>query len=118
MNPSAIQSLVEGYTHDHSLCTVCIQAKNKKSFIKVPVKHTTKPFELVHSDVCDPFCTPTYREKCYVILFIDDYTRYTSIWLLPNMKVVIGTTTYMSLQALVDSMGYEMKLFRHEHQRG
>ena len=42
INPTAIKSLIEGYTHDDSMCTVCIQAKHKQRFIRVQVKCCTK----------------------------------------------------------------------------
>jgi len=113
-----MNTLIGGYTHDDSMCTVCIQAKHKQRFIRVPVKHTTKPFELVHSDVCDPFSTPTFGDNRYYILFIDDFTRYTSVWLLPNKKAVTCTSAYQSFQAQVDSMGYEIKPFRCDNGRG
>jgi len=112
MNPTAIKSLVKGYTNDDSMCTVCIQAKHKQKFIKVPVKRTMKPFELVHSVVCGPISTPTLGHNRYYILFIDDYTRYTSVWLLPNTKAKTCTSAYQSFQARVDSMGYEIKRFQ------
>jgi len=111
MNPTTIKSLPVGYTHDDSMCTVCIQAKHKQRFIKVPVKRTTKPFELVHSDVCGTCSTPTFIDNRNYILFIDDYTRYTSIWLLPNEKAETCTSAYQSFQARVDSMGYKVKRF-------
>jgi len=40
--------------------TVCIQAKHKQTFNTVPIKRTTKLFELVHSEVCGPFSTLTF----------------------------------------------------------
>ena len=94
-----MKTLIGGYTHDDSMCTVCIQAKHKQRLIRVPVKRTTKPFELVHSDVCCPFSTPTLGDNQYYILFIDDYTRYTSVWLLPNKNSETCTSTYQSFQA-------------------
>ena len=103
---TAMKSPVGGYTHDDSMCTVCIQAKHKQRFIKVPVKRTRKPFELVHSDVCGSFSTPTFGDNQYYILFIDDYLRYTSVWLLPNKKGETCTSAYQSFPARVDSMGY------------
>ena len=103
MNPTAIKSLIDGYTHDDSMCTVCIQAKHNQRRIRVPVKRTTKPFELVHSDVCGPFSTLTLGDDRYYILFIDDYTMYTSVWLLRNNKAETCTSAYQSLQARVDS---------------
>ena len=112
MNPNAIKSLVKGYTNNDYMCTVCIQAKHRQKFIKVPVKRTTKPFQLVHSDVCGPFSTLTFGDNRYYILFIDDYTRYTSVWLLPNKKAETCTSAYQSFQPRVDAMGYVIKQFR------
>jgi len=102
MNPTAMKSPVKGYTNDDSMCTVCIQAKHKQKFIKVPVKRTTKPFELVHSDVCGPFSTLSLGDNRHHILFIDDYTRYTSVWLLPNTKAKTCNSANQSFQARVD----------------
>jgi len=94
------------------MCTVCIQAKHNQRRIRVPVKRTTKPFQLVHSDVCGPFSTLTLGDDRYYILFIDDYTMYTSVWLLRNNKAETCTSAYQSLQARVDSRWYEIKPFR------
>ena len=52
INSTALRSLIDGYTKDHSMCTACIQAKHKQKIIKVKTKRTTKPFELIHSEVC------------------------------------------------------------------
>jgi hypothetical protein len=94
------------------MCTVCIQAKQKQKFIRVPVKRNMNPFELVHSDVRGPFSTPTLGDNQYCILFIDNSTRYTSVWLLPNKKSKTSISAYQTFQARVDSMGYEIKRFR------
>jgi hypothetical protein len=100
------------------MCTACIQAKHKQKIMKVKTKCTTKPFELVHSDVCGPLSTPTSAGHRYYILFIDDYTRYTSVWVLPDKKSKTCTSAYQSFQARVDSMGYEVKRFRCDNGRG
>ena len=84
----------------------------------MPVKRTVKRFELLHSDVCGRFSTPTFGHNRYYILFIDDYTRYTSVWLLPNKKAETCTSAYQSFQARVDSMGYEIKRFWCDNGRG
>jgi len=94
------------------MCTPCVQAKHKQWIIKVKTKRTTKPFGLVHSDVCGPVSTLTSAShRCY-ILFIDDYTRYTSDWVLPQKKSKTCTSAYQSFQARVDSMRHEVKRFR------
>jgi hypothetical protein len=117
MNPTTIKSLVKGYTNNDSMCTVCIQAKHKQKFIKVPVQRTTKPFELVHSDGCGPFSTLTSGNDRYPILFIDDYTWYTSVWLLPNMKAQSCTSANQGFQAQVHSMAYEINRFHGNNGR-
>ena len=113
-----MKTLIGGYTHDDSMYTVFTQAKHKQRFIRVPVKRNKKPFKLVHSDVCSPCSTPTLGDNRYYILFIDDYTRYTSVWLLPNKKAKTCTSAYQSFQVRVDSMGYEIKRFRCDNGRG
>ena len=109
LNSTAIKFILKGYTHHDSMCTVCMQAKHKQRFIKVPGKGTTKPFELVHSDVCGPFSTPTFGDNRYYILFIEDYTWYTFVWLLRNKNAETCTSTSQSFQARLYSMGYEIK---------
>ena len=100
------------------MCTACVQAKHKQKSIKVKTKRTTKPFRLVHSDVCGPFSTPTSAGHHYYILFIDDYTSYTSVWVLPDTESKTSSSAYQSFQAGVDSMGYEVEQFRCDSGRG
>jgi hypothetical protein len=76
-----------------------------------------KPFELDHWDVCGPFATQTIGDNRHYILFIADYTRYTSGWLLPNKNAEICTAAYQSFQAQLDSMGYEVKRFQCDNER-
>jgi len=118
INLTAMKTLIGRYKHNDSMCTVRIQAEHKQRFIRVPVNRTKKPFEHVHSDVCGPFSTPTLGDNLYYILFIDDYMRYTSVWLLPNTQGETCTSAYQSFQARVDSVGYEIKRFRCDNGRG
>jgi hypothetical protein len=111
INPTALRSLIDGYTKDDSMCTACVQDKHKQKIIKGKTKQTTKPFELIHSDLCGPFSTPTSTCHRYYILFIDDYTRYTSVCVLLDKKSKTCTSAYNSFQARVDSIGYEVKRF-------
>lgn len=50
----------------------------------------TKPLELIHSDICGPFPTSTIGGKLYFLTFIDDYTRYTIIYLLAKKDKTLG----------------------------
>ena len=54
LHSAALRSLVNGIrvSHNREQCDVCVQAKHKQRFIRTMVKRVTKPFELVHSDIC------------------------------------------------------------------
>jgi hypothetical protein len=91
MHSTAIRSLINDYIYDDSICTI-IEAKYKKKLIRVKVKRTTKPFELVHSDL---WVILFGGRRCYILY---DYTRYTSIWVLPGKKSNTCTCAYRSFQ--------------------
>ena len=38
---------------------------------------TTKPLELIHMDLCGPMKIQSRRGKRYVLVIVDDYSRYT-----------------------------------------
>jgi hypothetical protein len=58
-----------------STCKTACAIKNKEfSF----------PFELVHSDVWGPSPNTTMGGSKYFVIFVDDYSRFTWIYLLKN----------------------------------
>ena len=38
--------------------------------------------ELIHTDICGPFPTPSWNGQQYFITFIDDYSRYDYLYLI------------------------------------
>ena len=95
---------------------MCVQAKHKQKFIRTMVKRTTTPYELVHSDVCGPFATPTHKGYKYFILYID--SRSSDIYLLPNTLATTCMSAYNPFQARVEAHGYSVKRFRCDNGRG
>lgn len=70
-------------------CKVCIESKmTRKSFTKNNQISTKKIFDLVHTDVCGPMQTLTQSNKKYMLTFIDDFSRYTKVYLLNNKAEV------------------------------
>jgi hypothetical protein len=45
---------------------------------------TTKPLEIIHADVCGPMRTTCLNGERYFLLFVDDFTRMTWLFLLKN----------------------------------
>jgi len=87
-------------------------------FIRVKVKRNTKPFELVHSDVCGPFSTPTFGCKTHSRYFVGDYTRVSFLWMLPEQKSETCTTAYNAFSAQVTTLGYQTRRFRCNNAQG
>lgn len=60
-------------------CEICAIAKcNRKPFKRKNIK-TTKPLQLIHTDVCGPVkptCTHGFR---YYLTFTDDYSRFSKV---------------------------------------
>lgn len=57
------------------ICAACQQGKSKASPHPRVFERTSKPFELVHSDLL-PLDGISFGGTKYMLLFIDDYTRY------------------------------------------
>ena len=49
----------------------------------------SKPFELIHSDVCGPMSVSSLGGSRYYVSFIDDYSRYTFIYFMKNKSEVL-----------------------------
>ena len=62
-------------------CQACVRGKQRKRPLNTrgrnPYRHSTKPFDLVHSDVCE--MPEGYDGSRYFITFTDDYTRTTFV---------------------------------------
>jgi hypothetical protein len=61
---------------------------------------------------------PTKGGHVHHILFVDDYTRWTTVYLLPDKKPGTCIAAYQHYQAKVDVRGYNIKCFRCDNGRG
>ena len=55
-------------------CITCIQAKQQRSYNCKPIQKTTKPFHLLHSDLCEPLAV-SHSGYHYFILYINDFSK-------------------------------------------
>ncbi|GJY10969.1 retrovirus-related pol polyprotein from transposon TNT 1-94 [Tanacetum coccineum] len=65
------------YNKGH-LCSACKQRKSKKSSHPpklVPSTHSK--LELLHMDLCGPMRVATIKGKKYILVIVDDYSRFT-----------------------------------------
>ncbi|GJY81046.1 retrovirus-related pol polyprotein from transposon TNT 1-94 [Tanacetum coccineum] len=76
--PCAVSSCVA----DH-LCSACKRGKIKKAYhpLKlVPSDHSK--LELLHMDLCGPMRVASINGKKYILVIVDDYSRYTWVYFL------------------------------------
>ncbi|KAJ9561035.1 LOW QUALITY PROTEIN: hypothetical protein OSB04_006195 [Centaurea solstitialis] len=60
------------------LCSACEMGKIKKSSHKLKVEHnTSKPLQLLHMDLCGPMRVQSINGRKYVLVIMDDFSRYT-----------------------------------------
>nr|GFA47104.1 retrovirus-related Pol polyprotein from transposon TNT 1-94 [Tanacetum cinerariifolium] len=64
--------------HKEHLCPSCEQEKSKRaSHPPKPVPNSKQRLHLLHIDLCGPMRIASINEKRYVLVIVDDYSRYT-----------------------------------------
>nr|GEW92152.1 hypothetical protein [Tanacetum cinerariifolium] len=70
------------FEKDH-LCSACEQGKiHRKHHKSKMVFASNKPLYLLHMDLCGPMRVESINEKRYVLVVVDDYSRYTWVFFL------------------------------------
>nr|GEU76565.1 putative ribonuclease H-like domain-containing protein [Tanacetum cinerariifolium] len=70
------------YSKEH-LCPSCEQGKSKKaSHPPKPVSNSKQRLHLLHMDLCGPMRVASINGKWYVLVIVDDYSRYTWFYFL------------------------------------
>jgi transposase InsO family protein len=68
----------------NTLCKHCQQGKKTKTRFKSKEYSTTRPLEIVHTDLVGPTTTKGLKGEKYFMLLVDDYTRMTAVFFLKN----------------------------------
>nr|GEX59854.1 uncharacterized mitochondrial protein AtMg00810-like [Tanacetum cinerariifolium] len=70
------------YAKEH-LCPSCEQGKSKRaSHPPKPVSNSKQRLHLLHMDLCGPMRVASINGKWYVLVIVDDYSRYTWVYFL------------------------------------
>nr|GEX59256.1 retrovirus-related Pol polyprotein from transposon TNT 1-94 [Tanacetum cinerariifolium] len=95
------------YAKEH-LCPFCEQGKSKRaSHPPKPVLNLKQRLHLLHMDLCGPMRVASINGKRYVLVIVDDYSRYTWVHFLrtkdetPEVIKNFLKKIYVRLQALV-----------------
>ncbi|KAI3714916.1 hypothetical protein L6452_21878 [Arctium lappa] len=112
LNFRYINKLVKGlpelkYEKEY-LCAACEKGKMKRAPHKPKLEPSTSaPLELLHMDLCGPMRTQSLGGKKYILVIVDDYSRYTWVKFLrskdetPEVLITFLKTAQVNLQKLV-----------------
>lgn len=99
--------MVEGINHSLSredtqkVCESCLAGKqSSKRFEHQELPRSSRPLEIIHSDVCGPMEVKTYNGYRYFVTFTDDYTHFTLAYLMARKSEVIEK--FQEFKALVE----------------
>nr|GFA58977.1 retrovirus-related Pol polyprotein from transposon TNT 1-94 [Tanacetum cinerariifolium] len=89
INDLARNDLVAGLPkfkyHKEHLCPSCEQGKSKRaSHPPKPVPNSRQRYYLLHMDLCRPMRISSINGKRYVLVIVDDYSRYTWVHFLKS----------------------------------
>nr|GEU74772.1 zinc finger, CCHC-type [Tanacetum cinerariifolium] len=78
--------------HTTQVCDVCLIRKHRRaSFPKKTKARSTSHLDLVYGDLCGLITPPTPSGKKYILLLVDDYSRYMWVYFLSTKDQVFDT---------------------------
>ena len=102
-----LQNILNKYgltlTHkiSHLHCEACRTSKSHKLPFNISVHKSTKPLELIHSDVWGPAPILSHFGFSYYVIFTDDFSKYT--WLFPLQRKSDVLTTFNEFKMKVEN---------------
>ncbi len=67
-------------------CESCLRGKMTRKPFPLSETKSSRPLELVHSDLMGPMQVESLGKNLYTLTFVDDYSRWTKVYLIPNKK--------------------------------
>ncbi|GMF20880.1 unnamed protein product [Phytophthora fragariaefolia] len=98
-----------------TLCGGCMKGKQTVAhFLSRSVSKTTKVLQLVHTDVMGPMTTKSKGGARYVLMVVDDYSKYVvAYFITKNSEVPIKFKTFMNLYE--NQWGERIKCLRSDN---
>lgn len=109
----AVRGLPDIKILDNTICKSCQFGKQTKTNFPEKEGSASMPLELVHTDVCGPFRKRTPQGEEYLILFIDDFSRFVWLGLMKHKEKAFKK--FKSFKALVENeSGHKIKCLRSD----
>ena len=81
-----VTGLPEIQIKHEGVCKGCTQGKNTKNPYSKSDRKSKGILDIIHSDICRPIQTTSFRGYVYYASFIDDYSHKTWIYFLKNVE--------------------------------
>ena len=76
------------------LCGICQQGKQTKIYFKSKnIVSTSRPLQLLHMDLIGPSRTMSLGGKLYVLVVVDDFSRFTWVMFLAHKNIAFSSCT-------------------------
>jgi hypothetical protein len=110
--------LVDGLPDIHfskGVCEGCVLGKHpQEKFDKGKSQRASTPLDLIHSDLMGPFPHPSINKERFVLIFVDDFSRFTWIYFLRKKSEVFQHLK--DFKALVETQsGKKIKVLRTDN---
>jgi len=113
LHHAAMWSLIDVLNNlNNAMCDVSFQGKHKRKCIRTKLKRATALFKIVQSHTCSRIAVPTKRGHLQYIIFVNDYTWWTTVYNLYHKKKATCIAAYQDYQAKVDRRWYNIKCHR------
>jgi GAG-pre-integrase domain len=109
-----IPDIFEKCNNESFVCTTCIKAKNHRISFQRNDNRSIKSFTLVHSDVWGPSPVKTLNGNRFFIIFVDDCTLMTLLYLLKTKEKVASIIKFFC-DLIKNQYGKEIGVFRSDN---
>ena len=75
-------------------CLTCVQGKSVKRGFPTSTTRSTRLLELIHTDLSGPFPFTSFGGSRYILTFIDDYSRWTWTYPIPDKRDIPEKVEY------------------------
>jgi hypothetical protein len=112
------QGMVDGLPDIHfskGICEGCVLGKHpQEKFDKGKTQKASFPLDLIHSDLMGPFPHPSISKARYMLIFVDDFSRFTWTFFLRKKSEVFQHLKYF--KALVETQsGKKIKVLQTDN---
>lgn len=91
----------------------CVKGKQTKVSFRTKEHNTSRPLEIVHTNMCGPTQTRALVNERYFMLFVDDYSRMTWVTFLQDKSQAFER--FKIFQKMVEKeSGYRLKCLRSD----